>query len=226
MQKREKSTVKAECPYCGEVCKRHSVNNKGSNVFVCQNKKCPKVNEKNKSKIYFTEKVINELTPDEANYLGAILSLLRFEQPPTGRKFVKINILSAIKRHLASSKTLGSLEFEIKSLKPEEVNYQNTQYFKAKPISCYNPKLVICQDGNKISIIKLPEHQFKEVSAAEIYKSYQNIRLLNASTQNIKKINTIKKNMERRPKSNYKPDWTASEYWRKRGKINERWKKP
>lgn len=221
MQKTHKTVLEAKCPYCGGTCKRHSINKKGANVFVCTDKNCPRAKAKNKKKIYFTEKQENELTEKEADYLSVILGLLRFEHPPTKRKFIKFNIISAIKRHIASLKTIKNLEFEIKSLKPEEVNYQNTQVFRAKPIYCYNPKIIICQNGNKISIIKLPEHEFKEVSAAEIYKSYQNIRLFNVPPQNMNKINAIKKNMEPRLKRDYQTNWSTGEYWAKKNKIKE-----
>lgn len=215
MANENKTVPKAECPYCGEICKRHSINRNGKNVFVCLNKKCPKVKlSKNKEKIYFTENNLINISDQEADYLRAIVALLRYNPPDATNKYKKFNALTAIKRNLVCKKSLEGLNFEIKSLQPKDVNYLNTQYFKAKSIPCYKPKLVICQDGDKISIIRLPDHDFKEVSTADVYKSYQNIRLLNIPPSKVKLIKMTKKSIKRPQRSNIKPAYASSDYWR------------
>lgn len=214
MPDENKVVLEAKCPYCGETCKRHSKNKNGKNVFVCRNKKCPKVKTgKSKNGIYFTEKSPINMSEQEADYLRAILALLRYDPSEANSKYKKFNALTAIKRNLVCKKALEGLNFEIKSLQPKDVNYLNSQYFKAKSIPCYKPKLIICQDGDKISIIRLPDHDFKEVSTAEVYKSYQNIRLMNIPPSKIKQIKSTKKSIKRPPRRDGAPAYASSMYW-------------
>lgn len=163
------------------------------NVFVCTNKKCPKVKDtKNQVRAFFTEPKAKELDEHEIDYLRAVIALIRFKHPATNRKFVGSNILTIIKRHLADEKKLQNFEFEVKSLELEDVNHLNTQHFKARPIKCHNPKLVICQNGYKISIIKLPDYKFDEKATSENPRRYQNIRLVNIPPKKKKDIKTYK----------------------------------
>lgn len=216
MPNETKTTPKAECPYCGKICKRHSTNKNGKNVFVCLNKKCPKVkSSKSKKGIYFTEKSLTNISDQEADYLRAIVALLKYNPQEATNKYKKFNALAAIKRNLVCKKSLEGLNFEIKSLQPKDVNYLNTQYFKAKSIPCYKPKLVICQDGDKISIIRLPDHDFKEVSTADVYKSYQNIRLRNIPPGMNVKLEAKKRETIKPRRKRTRPKYAEESYWDK-----------
>lgn len=168
------------CPYCGADSKRHSKNPNGKIAYRCTNKKCRGKYGKKKSKnVYFTEKKNFNLTEKEMTCLKAILALIKMEDEKITNKFLRANILSKINRVKISDKTLQELEFEIKVLTKDNINDNNHYKNRTKPISCYNPRVLICQDGNKISLIKFPVHEFKEASTAESHKLQQKISLVN-----------------------------------------------
>ena len=152
------------CPHCHAPSgKKHSISRNGKQVFICTNKYCSGKNRNNRTgKTYFTEKAKEKFSDEEKAFLTAILALIKMNRSPTADKFIEIDILTKLKETDISIKDLKNLKFEIKSFEKNDINNYKTFWNRAKKIDCFNPRIIICQDGNKISFIKLPLYDFEK----------------------------------------------------------------
>jgi len=153
-KKSKQNQYRTKCPSCGG----HKLIKYGKDKGV-QKYKCSSCGRISRDKNYNLE--INN--KNNRLILSALLRLINIDFGSTCNEYLDVNLQDILNPTLIDADELKKITFRVNSLDRLDAYGNDPKDNGTKNINCYNPRVVLCKNGNTIEIIKLPKFENREI---------------------------------------------------------------